>query len=174
MPELRGAMRRLKRKALLCFAFCFLFVACVQSPKETQQYINAPVNLTISQAGTQTYQLSFQSDNREGGFAGYGVFTGSSADAVSQEPATDITAAQLFCSWGSQTYYAYPVNIQIGPAAAGIWAPPTSTSSAPNSNLLTLCTFTNNTISSGSYIALRARVERTTKPWSAAAVAAVP
>lgn len=151
-----------------------LLSGCVQSTKVTQEYINAPVNLTISLVGTQTYRLSFQSDNREGGFAGYGIFTGTSADAVSQEPSADLAAAQLFCIWGSQSYYAYPINIQIGPAAAGAWAPPTSTAVAPDFNVLTLCNFPSNTITSGSYVALRARVERTTKPWSTAAIAQVP
>lgn len=152
----------------LCFA------GCVQSTKVTQEYINAPVNLTISLVATQTYKLSFQSDNREGGFAGYGVFTGSSADAVSQEPATDLAAAPIFCSWGTQSYYAYPVNIQVGAAAAGTWAPPTSTVTVPDYNLLTICNKTGDTLTSGTYVAVRGRVERTTKPWSSPAIAIVP
>ena len=159
------------------FASCLLVLlpmACVQSTKTTPEYINAPVNLSISQIAAQTYQLSFQSDNREGGFAGYGIFTGTSAAAVSEEPGAAITTAQLFCTWGTQSYYAYAVNIQVGPSAAGTWAPPTSTTVAPNANLLTLCTFTGNILSSGSYVAVRARVERASKPWSAAAIAAVP
>lgn len=147
---------------------------CVQSTKTTQEYINAPVNLTISLVGTQTYKLSFQSDNREGGFAGYGVFTGSSADAVGQEPATDLAAAPIFCPWGTQSYYAYPVNIQVGPSAAGAWAPPTSTATAPDYNLLTICNKIDDTLTSGTYVAIRARVERTTKPWSSPAIAIVP
>lgn len=151
-----------------------LLSGCVQSLKETAEFINAPVNLKINLVATQTYSLSFQSDNREGGFAGYGVFIGSSSESVSQEPGTAITAASLFCSWGAQSYYAYPVNLQIGTAAAGAWAPPTSTAAAPDHNLLTLCNFTGTTLASGSYVALRARVERTTKPWSTAAIAQVP
>lgn len=147
---------------------------CVQSTKVTQEYINAPLNLTISLVATQTYKLSFQSDNREGGFAGYGVFTGSSADAVSQEPATDLAAAPIFCPWGTQSYYAFPVNIQVGPSAAGAWAPPTSTATAPDYNLLTICNKIDDTLTSGTYVAIRARVERTTKPWSSPAIAIVP
>lgn len=151
-----------------------LLSGCVQSLKETAEFINAPVNLKINLVAAQTYSLSFQSDNREGGFAGYGVFIGSSSDSVSQEPGTAITAASLFCSWGVQSYYAFPVNLQIGAAAAGAWSPPTSTAVAPNYNVLTLCNFTTTTLASGSYVAIRARVERTTKPWSAAAIAQVP
>ncbi len=152
-----------------------LFSGCVQLDRPpTLEYINAPVNLKISLVATQTYALSFQSDNREGGFAGYGIFTGSSADAVSQEPGTAVTTAPIFCSWGTQSYYAFPVNIQVGPSAAGAWAPPTSTAVTPDYNLLTICNKTGDTLTSGTYVALRARVERTTKPWSAAAIAVVP
>jgi len=153
---------------------CVTLVACIQSTKVTQEYINPPINLTITLIATQTYRLSFTSDNREGGFAGYGIFTGASADAVSAEPGSDITAAQLFCSLTSQGYYAYPVNLQIGPAATGVWSPPTSTTTAPDPNVLTLCNFTGNTLTAGNHIALRARVERTTQPWSSAATAIVP
>ena len=87
------------KNRILFIAFLLALVSgCVQSLKETPEFINAPVNLKISLVATQTYSLSFQSDNREGGFAGYGVFIGSSSESVSQEPGTAITAATLFCS----------------------------------------------------------------------------
>ena len=76
-----------------------LGAACVQTKRELQEYINSPVNLTISQVAANTYQLSFYSDNREGGFSGYGIFTGASYDSVNTDPQNipaDTASAQAF------------------------------------------------------------------------------
>lgn len=139
--------------------------ACIQSARSTAEYINAPVNLSVSTITAGTYELSFYSDNREGGFAGYGVFTGSTAAALNTSPdlmPADISAAQGFCSVAQQAEYRTPVKIQVGAAANGV------------QNLTALCDLTSLTLTQGSYVAVRARVERTEKPWSAAAIALVP
>lgn len=155
-----GALVLLSAAFLICGG-----ASCVQSTKITQEYINAPVNLTMSLVGTQTYQVSFFSDNREGNFGGYGIFTGSSAAALNtaiDDMPVDISAAQAFCTIGAQATYGTRVAIQIGPAAAGVAAG------------TALCDITTLTLTSGSYIALRARVERTSRAWSAAAIVQVP
>jgi len=148
---------------ILIIAFLLaLLLGCVQSTKETQEFINAPVNLTVASLGGTLYQLSFYSDNREGGFAGYGLFTGTSATALDEYPANDLTAVAAFCENKGQTNYKTTVAIQVGPTAAGVVAG------------TAICDLTGVTLASGSYVALRARVERTTKPWSSAAIAQVP
>ncbi len=168
----KGAMARCIRNLGILISFAAL--SCAQTFKSTSEYINAPVNLTISLIATQTYELSFYSDNREGGASGYGIFVDPSYSVVNTTPVSnDINLAQMFCNWSSQAYYAYAVNIQVGAAATGIWSPPPSTT-APDHNSVTLCTFTTKTLASGNYVGLRARVERTEKPWSAAAIVQVP
>lgn len=152
-------------RVLFSAAFLLCGAGCVQSTKITQEYINAPVNLNISLVGTQTYQVSFFSDNREGNFGGYGIFTGSSAAALNtaiDDMPVDISTAQAFCTIGAQATYGTRVAIQIGPAAAGVAAG------------TALCDITTLTLASGSFIALRARVERTSRAWSAAAIIQVP
>jgi hypothetical protein len=144
---------------LLCLA------ACVHSDVPRPEYINAPVNLSVSLIGASTYQLSFYSDNREGGFAGYGIFTGNSSAALNtkaDDMPKDISTAQSFCAVTQQAEYKVTMKIQVGPAAGGV---PSGAS---------ICDKTDLTLSSGSYVALRARVERTGTPWSAAAIAQVP
>lgn len=154
------------RTFLFAVTLPVVFAGCVQSLKETQEYINAPVNLAVTSLGGQLYELSFYSDNREGGFAGYGLFTGPSATALNDYPAADITAAQAFCEkpekYADRFDYKTLETIQVGVTA--------NTVSAGS----LLCGLTSLTLTSGNYIALRARVERTTKPWSAATIAQVP
>ena len=142
-----------------------LLCQCVQTEKKTYEYINAPVNLTLSLVAAQTYEARFYSDNREGAFAGYGIFTGTSAAALNtsiDDMPVDLSAATKFCSIPVQVTYSQTVGIQIGPSAAGVAAG------------TAFCDITDLTLTSGSYIALRARVERTIRPWSAAAIIQVP
>ncbi len=136
----------------------FCLSACVQSTKVTLEYINPPVNLSIAATAAGTYQLSFFSDNREGGFAGYGIFTGTTAAQLTEYPANDITSAALFCVSTTQTNYKTQVTIQVGPLATGA----------------TLCNLTGLTLTSGQFVAVRARVERLDTPWSEVAVVQVP
>lgn len=139
----------------------FLTPNCAQLAEPTLEYINPPISLSISLVATNTYQLSFYSDNREGGFGGYGIFTGSSADAVSASAKampSDIASAQGFCSVPQQAEYRLVRTIQVGPNATGS----------------TICDVTSLTLVSGQWVGLRARVERPSEPWSAAAVAQVP
>lgn len=140
---------------LLCVSFA---VGCVHTVTETQEYINPPINLTVTSVGGSTYELSFYSDNREGGFAGYGIFTGASSGAVSADPANDLAAAAAFCANTGQVNYKTTVTIQVGAAATGG----------------SLCNITSLTLTTGQFLALRSRVERTSKPWSSAAIAQVP
>ena len=104
------------------FAVAFLS-ACAQTYNSTPEYINAPVNLSVKMIATQTYELSFYSDNREGNFAGYGLFTGASAAALNTSfdinPPAQSDAAG-FCTLGAQVTYGTVVAIQTGPGAAGI------------------------------------------------------
>lgn len=132
--------------------------ACVQSTKVTQEYINPPVSLAITNVATQTYELSFYSDNREGGFAGYGIFTAATAADLSVYPANAIESAAIFCVSTSQSNYKTVVTIQVGPSAAGA----------------TLCNLTGLTLTTGQFVAVRARVERLENPWSQDAVVQVP
>lgn len=135
-----------------------VFVSCIQSAKTTLEYINPPINLSITQVAAQTYQLSFYSDNREGGFVGYGIFTASSASAVSAYPANDISAAAVFCANSGQVNYKTTVTIEVGPSAAAG----------------SICNHTSLVLTPGQFVALRGRVERTEQPWSEAAIAQVP
>jgi hypothetical protein len=132
--------------------------ACAQSTKVTQEYINPPVSLSITNVAAQTYELSFFSDNREGGFAGYGIFTGATAADLAAYPASAIESAALFCVSTSQSNYKTVVTIQVGPAAASA----------------TLCNLTGLTLTVGQFVAVRARVERLENPWSQVAVVQVP
>ena len=143
--------------------FYFLFLlpvlaGCLQSTKVTLEYINPPINLTVTQVAAQTYQISFFSDNREGGFVGYGIFTAASSAAASVYPANDIASATVFCTNSGQVNYKTTVTIQVGPSAAGG----------------SICNDTGLILTPGQFIALRGRVERTEEPWSEAAVAQVP
>lgn len=113
----------------------------------------------------QTYELSFYSDNREGNFAGYGLFTGSSAAALNTSFDTNPPAqtdAAGFCTLGAQGTYGTVVAIQTGAGATSV------------ATTGEICELTTLTLTSGSYVALRARVERTDKPWSAPAIAQIP
>ncbi len=152
----RVTMRALAH--LLSVVFILAPISCVQMARDTLEYINPPVDLTVTQIAGSTYELSFYSDNREGGFVGYGVFVGVSASAVGAPPANDITAAAAFCSLSGQTNYQTRVTIQVGPSASGG----------------TLCNFTSLALTSGQYVGLRSRIEREEDPWSQAAVALVP
>jgi len=146
---------------LLRLKYIFLvpvFVSCIQSTKITLEYINPPISLAITQIAAQTYQISFYSDNREGGFVGYGIFTAGSSSSASVYPANDIATAAVFCTNSGQINYKTTVTIEVGPSAAGG----------------SICNDTGLVLTSGQYIALRGRVERTEKPWSEAAVAQVP
>lgn len=156
-PEpLRVTMRSLS----YFFAAVFILapLSCVQMAHDTLEYINAPVDLTVTQVAPATYELSFYSDNREGGFVGYGVFVGGNGSTVGITPANDITAAAAFCSLSGQTNYQTRVTIQVGPSASGA----------------TLCDLTAPTLTSGQYVGLRSRIERAEEPWSQAAIALVP
>ena len=146
------------------FAVMFLS-ACAQTYKSTPEYINAPVNLSVKMIATQTYELSFYSDNREGNFAGYGLFTSASAAALNTSFDTNPPAqsdAAGFCTLGAQGTYGTVVAIQTGPGAASV------------ATTGEICELTTLTLTSGSYVALRARVERMDKPWSAPAIGQVP
>ncbi|AFM13539.1 hypothetical protein [Turneriella parva] len=148
-------------RLLLIAGFVTQAAGCAQVADPTLEYINPPINLSIALVATQTYQLSFYSDNREGGFAGYGVFTGASAASVStaaKNMSTDIAAAQGFCSVPQQAEYRLVRTIQVGPNATGS----------------TICDITTLTLVSGQWVGLRARVERPEEPWSAAAFVQVP
>lgn len=154
----------------LAYKFCCMLALataarCAQSTRETAEYINAPINLSISLVAAQTHGLNFYSDNREGGFSGYGIFTGTSFASVNADPAqisADIGTAQAFCAVTSQAIYKTAVTIQVGPAASGVGAG------------TAICDNTSPILSSGTFVAIRARVERPTKPWSSAAIVQVP
>ena len=130
----------------------------LESPKVTAEYINPPINLTISQIAAQTYRLSFYSDNREGGFAGYGIFTAASSESVAAYPSNDLSSAAAFCSNSGQVNYKTTVTIEVGPAAAGG----------------SICNITELVLTPGHFVGLRGRVERLEEPWSEAAIAQVP
>jgi hypothetical protein len=138
--------------------FAPVLVSCIQSTKITMEYINPPINLTVTQIAAQTYQISFYSDNREGGFVGYGIFTAGSSSAASVYPANDIATAAVFCTNSGQVNYKTTVTIEVGPSAAAG----------------SICNNTALILTPGEYIALRGRVERTEQPWSEAAIAQVP
>jgi hypothetical protein len=150
-------------RTVVVFAFLVAAqVGCAQTYKDTSEYINAPIDLRISLIATQTYSLSFYSDNTEGGFSGYGIFTGTSANSFDTYPSSATTAAQGFCDLTSQPEYRSTVSIYVGAAANGVAAG------------TAICDLTALTLTSGSYVAVRARLERTEKAWSAAAIIAVP
>lgn len=156
-------MSRIHKTArlLLCAGLVAQAAGCAQLAEPTLEYINPPISLSIALVSTQTHELSFYSDNREGGFAGYGVFTGASAASVSaaaKDMPADIATAQGFCSVPQQAEYRLVRTIQVGPNATGS----------------TICNLTALTLVSGQWVALRARVERPEEPWSAAAVVQVP
>lgn len=160
----------MKRKVIAAIVF-YSLAGCMQNQYTRPAYINAPVDLTIVLVTAGTYQLNFYSDNREGGFSGYGIFTGSTVASVAQTPdqvSDDITAAQAFCALAMQSNAATPVFMQIGAAANSIASGG-------------LCDITPLTLVSGSYVALRARVERSRSvdnpyayAWSAATYVQVP
>lgn len=152
-------------RVLSLIAGC-ICVSCSQTTKVTPEYIHAPVNLNITLVATQTYSLSFNTDNREGGFSGFGVFTGvTSAELNTDQPASnDKTAAPGFCDLSSAAFTPNTPTfaIQVGPAAAGL------------STGASLCDLTGITLTTGSYVALRARVQRDTSAWSKPAIVQVP
>lgn len=140
-----------------------LCLFCSQTTKVTPEYVHAPVNLSVTQIATQTYSLSFTSDNREGGFSGYGIFAGTtSAELNTDQPASnEKTAALDFCDVGSPAY-TVTAMIHVGPAAAGVTAG------------TAICDKTSVILTSGAYVALRARVQRDSNAWSKAAIVQVP
>lgn len=146
---------------LLRLNFIFLtplLLCCIQTTKVTKEYINPPINLNVTQIAAQTYRISFYSDNREGGFVGYGIFTASSASAASAYPPNDISSAAAFCANSGQANYKTTVTIEVGPSAAAG----------------SICNNTDLILTPGQFLALRGRVERTEQPWSEAAIAQVP
>jgi len=157
------SISRFHRLATLAAAAGMLLnlARCAQVADPTLEYINPPINLSVALVATQTYELRFFSDNREGGFAGYGVFTAATAaelsTAAKNMPAA-IGAAQGFCSVTQQAEYRLVRTIQVGPNATGS----------------TICDITGLTLTPGQWVALRARVERIEEPWSAAAVVQLP
>lgn len=140
-----------------------LCLTCSQATKVTPEYVHAPINLQISLISAQTYSLSFTSDNREGGFSGYGIFTGAtSAELNADQPASnDITAALDFCAIATPAY-TVTAAIHVGPAAAGVAA---GTAICDKSAVI---------LTSGAFVALRARVQRDSEAWSKAAIVQVP
>ncbi|MCS6972326.1 MAG: hypothetical protein N2Z22_06855 [Turneriella sp.] len=135
-----------------------LLANCSQDQKITPEYINPPIGLEVLPVAAQTYALSFYSDNREAGFSGYGIFVAADAAAAASYPAAELSAALAFCSNPGQTNYRSRVTIEVGPHAA-------------TGNL---CNITNVLLPNGQYAAVRARVERTERPWSPAAIALIP
>lgn len=148
--------------ALLRPLLVLLLASCIQTTKVVPEYINPPINLTITQVAAQTYRLSFFSDNREGGFAGYGLFTAAAAEEVAAYPAAAISAAAYFCENSGQPNYRTTVSIEVGPAAGG------------GGGGGTICNATTLLLTPGQYVGLRGRVERAERPWSEAAIAQVP
>jgi len=138
---------------------------CITSSFETQEFINVPNSLEISFLTGSTYKLSFFSDNREGGFSGYGIFTATSAAALDVEPtSSEITAANGFCQLSGQAVFQTKVAIQIGPQAAGLIATPAQS----------ICDITTLTLTQGQHLAIRARVQRASNLWSKPAKTVVP
>lgn len=129
----------------------------------TPEYVHSPVNLKVSLIATQTYSLSFTTDNREGGFSGYGIFSGAtSAELNSDQPASsDKTAALDFCDVGTPAYNT-TATIQVGPSANGVTAG------------TAICDKPAVILTPGAYVALRARVQRDSDAWSRPAIVQVP
>lgn len=146
------------------FFFAILFTACIQDLRETPEFINAPNTLAATRIATSTYRLNFYADNREGGFSGYGIFVAASDAALDTYPSSnDITAPAGYCQLSSQAEYKRTVAIQVGPEAVAIVDDPP-----------TICNITALTLTSGTYVGVRARVERLTNVWSAPAKVLLP
>ena len=135
--------------------------ACAQANVINQEYIQPPINLTIVKDVSGNFTLTFFSDNREGGFSGYGIFQDPSSDALKiNTPADSLTAAAAFCPLNGQMVYERSVSIYV---SAGTAAATT-----------VLCNVSNYALTTGNSLALRARVERTTNSWSKPAVVLIP
>lgn len=156
---------------ILSVFFILSMFHCASNEQYNLESIHAPINLTITNAGGY-YRASFYSDNTEDGFTGYGLFQGASAtaaagsdtDADNDNLVSDYSATTnaAFCSMAvSSLDYSNAIVIQIGGATA-------------DSDARCHLSTTELSLSSGNYIAIRARVEREEKPWSQAATALIP
>ena len=138
-----------------------LIVSCAQANVINQEYIQPPINLTITKDLAGNFTLTFFSDNREGGFSGYGIFQDPSPDVLkTNTPADSVSAAAAFCPLNGQMVYERNVSMYVSAGTAASTA--------------AICNVSNYALTTGNYVALRARVERTTNSWSKATVVLIP
>lgn len=147
-----------------------LFIAnCVSGLTSEQEKIHPPVNLTITLKTTpfSFYEIKFQSDNRETGFTGYRLFQGSSAQAAESAYETLADAGTVptaesdayFCSITVLPDLGNPVIIQTG-----------GSSQVDG----TACFLSTTALTPGSYLSVRAFVNRSLERWSSAATVLIP
>ncbi|MCS6985748.1 MAG: hypothetical protein NZM25_11570 [Leptospiraceae bacterium] len=129
---------------------------CASEVFQLYEIIQSPVDLQImaSQGG---YEISFQSDNREEGFSGYGFFVSFEREELLKEPPN--MRPPYFCPMaGGQIPFYERIRVFAGNPSQASY----------------LCVFSDLSLMPGSHLAVRARVERIQQPWSAPAIKQVP
>lgn len=160
----------MKNKVRFLILITISFIAgssCTQNFQYTLESIAAPVNVSLSQDGSE-YDLTFTSDNREANFAGYGIFTGISQTQSEANTSNDIdnftsdnTKCFVSLSSSSISYTDPTVKIRL------------NTSSLP-SGYHGYCTSLDLSIISGNYLSIRAYVNRESDVWSNSASVLIP
>lgn len=143
---------------ILMTGFILLSASCAANTDYQPEYIHPPVALSVEDKGG-FYEVSFQSYNIENGFSGYGLFTGSDSSSASAAPADELPSSpDFFCSTTTTPDYNSNYTVQVGGTEQSGYD----------------CYLPSFTLSSGMYVAVRARVERDEEPWSDPAVKQTP
>ena len=136
---------------------------CSANVEKDLEIINPPVNLQITDKTTY-FEVSFYAYNVEQGFQGYGIFAASSEETAEAfaTGAEASTVAGLFCT--TPALIDSPYLVQVGDTTQVSGTSCYTSSGSLNGHL----------IASGSYITVRARVDRSDAPWSVATSKVVP
>ena len=160
-------------KSFAGMIFLIFSMSCTNLAIENE-IINPPVDVQVSQVTDSFtyYQITFQADNRENRARGYGIFVAPAGSGLTvTEAATALVTqdkaeadADLFCSGiaGADTSFNYTVQVGGSSLVSGINCP---------SDIADLGKIT---LSSGMGVAVAARVDRDSNPWSLPATAIVP
>lgn len=144
-------MRSLKINLLSLF-----LLSCATDIFQLNEIIQTPVDLTITPYGAG-HIISFRSDNREEGFSGYGIFIAATSEELKVDPAPE--RPPLFCPMvGGQIPFTEKIQIFMGNTDEDRF----------------LCVFSHVLLNPYQFVAVRARVERPSVPWSKPVIAQVP
>ncbi|MCB1201026.1 MAG: hypothetical protein KDK41_10300 [Leptospiraceae bacterium] len=150
-------MRKISHPTIFIIFFGLFFLTqCSNLTQYTLEWIKAPVQVSAERQGGVVI-VSFNADNRESLFAGYGFFISPTQAQLTAAPANTIPTE--FCTASSGTLdFKNKVQVRFGAAA----------------ETTDFCALPAVTLTAGQYLAIRARVERDESPWSEPAIILIP